>query len=318
LPTYTPSLDTDDLADWRNVVQQELRWDGLLVGNGASMAVWNRFAYPSLYDRARSHEIGDPLDDADTALFDALETTNFELVLAALKTTGRVADVLGQDSSLYRARYEHIQRALFQAVASVHVDWASVDGERLLSVRRALGAYRSVFSTNYDLLVYWAIMHDGGPAGDGFKDFFWSGADLHEFDAANTEVWGNPTLVYYLHGGIHLRTTTSGGTHKRVPEGHALLADFETSYESNEIPLLVSEGTALDKLAAIRRSDYLSFAYGTFAEHRGGLVIFGQSLGDADQHIVDVINTWRPPARSPVIAVAVRPAARPALPASAS
>jgi Domain of unknown function (DUF4917) len=309
VPTYTPTLDGDELADWREIVQHDLRWDGLLLGNGASVAVWEPFAYPSLYDQALSAAVADPLTPADVALFDILGTRNFELVLGALKNAARVEAALGEPEAHLRERYDHIQRALFQAVAAVHVGWSAVEGERLLTIRRALSAYRAVFSTNYDLLAYWAVMHDGQPPGSGFKDFFWSGPDAHGFDAANTGVSGNTTLIYYLHGGIHLRTSTGGGTHKRVPTGSSLLDDFEIGFDSEELPLLVSEGTASDKLAAIRRSDYLSFAYQTFAEHRGGLVIFGHSLGASDDHLVDVIKSWRPPWRSPLIAIGVRPSA---------
>src|ERR1019366_1553977 len=110
----------------------------------------------------------------------------------------------------------------------------------------------------------------------------------HGFDGANTEASGNVTRMYYLHGGIHLRASTAGGTFKRVPLGSSLLQDFEVNFEAEELPLLVSEGTPDDKLAAIRRSDYLSFAYSSFAEHRGGLVVFGQSLGPSDRHLTDV------------------------------
>lgn len=311
MPTYTPTLDSDELADWREIVEHDLRWDGLLLGNGASMAVWQPFSYPSLFDHALSPAIANPLTPADTAVFDAFGTRNFEFVLGSLKNAARVEAALGQPEAHLRERYEHIQRALFQAVASVHVGWAAVEGDRLLTIRRALSAYRAVFSTNYDLLTYWAVMHGGQPPGTGFKDFFWSSPDSHAFDAANTHVTGNATLVYYLHGGIHLRTSTSGGTHKRVPLGASLLDDFEIGFDSEELPLLVSEGSASDKLAAIRRSDYLSFAYQAFAEHRGGLVIFGQSLGDSDGHLVDVIKSWRPPWRAPLVALAVRPHAEP-------
>lgn len=305
MPTYSPDLDTDALANWGEVVHSDLRWKGLLLGNGASLAIWPAFNYASLFEHARSAAIANPLIDDDVALFDAFGTRNFELILSSLKTAAQVAAALAEPTARLRERYEHIQRALFQAVGGVHVPWDQVAGERLQAVRRALGAYEVVYSTNYDLLAYWAIMHEGAAPAD-FKDFFWSGADQHEFDAANTDVSGNATLVYYLHGGIHLRTSTSGGTHKRVHDGASLLDDFEIAFDDPQLPLLVSEGTAADKLAAIRRSDYLSFAYAAFAEHRGGLVIFGQSLGDADKHLIDVINGWQKPWREPLLAISVR------------
>src|SRR5436305_15228188 len=73
MPNYTPDLDNGDLADWRKVVENELRWNGVLIGNGSSRAVWSGFSYPSLYDRACSGDVADPLLAEDVALFDAFE-----------------------------------------------------------------------------------------------------------------------------------------------------------------------------------------------------------------------------------------------------
>lgn len=99
MPTYTPTLDSDELADWREIVQHDLRWDALLLGNGASIAVWQPFSYPSLYDHALSADVADPLTPADAALFDAFGTRNFELVLGAIKDAARVEAALAQPGS---------------------------------------------------------------------------------------------------------------------------------------------------------------------------------------------------------------------------
>jgi hypothetical protein len=303
LPNYTPGLNNNDLADWSKVVENDLRWNGILLGNGSSSAVWDGFSYPSLYERACSGDVPNPLEAEDVALFEAFETRNFERVLGSLKTAGTVTRALGGSDAEIRDRYDHVQRALFEAVGSVHVPWDHVAGEPLIRIRRALRAYKAVFSTNYDLLAYWAIMHEH--EGDGFKDLFWG--DEHTFDPTNIDVSGNATLVYYLHGGVHLRGLVDGGTRKHVAELGALLHDFATSFESDEVPLLISEGAAKDKLDAILRSDYLSFAYSRFAQHQGGLVIFGQSLGDEDAHLVEVINSWREPWHvPPLIAISTR------------
>lgn len=60
------------------------------------------------------------------------------------------------------------------------------------------------------------------------------------------------------------------------------------------VPLFVAEGNAEDKLSTIKSSDYLSFAYGEFAKHKGSLVIFGHGLGESDQHILDAIRKAKP------------------------
>lgn len=71
MPEYFPDLDNAELADWSKVVESDLRWKGILLGNGSSRAVWDGFSYPSLYDRACSADVANPLLAEDTALFEA-------------------------------------------------------------------------------------------------------------------------------------------------------------------------------------------------------------------------------------------------------
>ena len=50
----------------------------LILGNGASIAVNSCFNYINLFDKACGNSI---LDQTSKALFEALETTDFELVI---------------------------------------------------------------------------------------------------------------------------------------------------------------------------------------------------------------------------------------------
>ncbi len=273
------------LPAW-DVIKREADWRGLLVGNGSSIAVWPEFHYDSLYSIAASDAGQHKLAAADISLFDALATKNFEQVLSSLKTTGLVGSALqlGIDATL-EERYSSIQAALFDAVHTVHVPWDHVSRETVPSLHDAMRQYRYVYSTNYDLVLYWASMQAGG---SGFIDFFWSG-DHNEFDASHTSVFesfDHWTRVLYLHGGIHLRRLVGGGTRKVVARDGALLDQFATRYSDQESPLLVSEGESTGKLDSIQSSDYLAFAFEKFATHEGGLVVFGHSLSDQDEHLV--------------------------------
>ena len=60
----------------------------------------------------------------------------------------------------FRPLYEQIQDALFDAVAAVHIQWNDVADKWLSRIKSELRRYRRVYSTNYDLLVYWSMMHD--------------------------------------------------------------------------------------------------------------------------------------------------------------
>jgi hypothetical protein len=288
------------LAPWEEV-EGYAPWTGLLVGNGASMAIWPAFHYASLYEVATSGEVEHPLAAEDVSLFDAFETKNFEQVLASLKTAGRVANALNLDSITLQARYESIQRGLFEAVHEVHVPWDHVGSHATPAMFTVLRNYKFVYSTNYDLLLLWASMERGGK---GFLDYFWG--EGKTFNPLNIEIWPsreNWTRILFLHGGIHLRRIQSGGTRKTVAAAGSILDQFASAYSDEESPLLVSEGDSADKLASILSSDYLGFAHQMFSRHEGGLVVFGHSLSEQDEHLVVPMRSWR---ANPV-AISLRP-----------
>jgi hypothetical protein len=160
---------------------------------------------------------------------------------------------LGLDVPLLLERYTSIQSALVEAVKTTHVPWANMPGATLEAIRTELLNYRFVYSTNYDLIIYWSMMHENQGS---FKDFSWG----PHFDLADTKLWGKPTAVLHLHGGLHLYRTVTGRTLKRHAEdGLNLLDLFGTPLAEDATPLFISEGSAADKLASINRSDYLAF-----------------------------------------------------------
>lgn len=304
MPTYHPALDSPDLASWADIRQTDVRWPGLLIGNGASIAVASSFAYTSLLGVARGQAVDHPLSAAASSLFDDLQTTNFEFVLASLKLAGRVATAVGTDAAPFGPLYEGVQQALFDAIGHVHVPWEVVADQSLPRIRAELRNYNRVFSTNYDLLAYWSIMREGDP--NHFRDFFWNPGG--RFDPADTEITAAATVVHYLHGGVHLRQARDGGARKQLAEGQNLLGQFSTDWASDETPLLVSEGTSEDKMRSISRSDYLSFVYSSFARYQGNLIVYGNGLGDQDNHLAHAINSWRStPGSFRQVAISIRP-----------
>ena len=278
------------LPAWPDVAKRGY-WPGLLVGNGASRAIWDGFAYRSLFDAARRPSIArNPLTAADVGLFSRLNTQNFEEVLAALTTARIVGDAMGQPVGWVHDRYESIRQALVQAVKALHLPWGVFTEPSKKSIADCLAAYEWVYSTNYDLLYYWARQVE--PRGR-FRDFFFTDVaeDAVAFDLTNTHIWGRRTRVLHLHGGLHLYRTPWGATLKRRPIGpESLLEVFGSPMRQPAVPLFVAEGSHKSKLSAIYRSNYLAFAYAQLLRHTGPLVIFGHSLGDSDRHIVDAIN----------------------------
>lgn len=302
---------TADLPPWQEVKDAE-EWEGLLVGNGLSRAVWDGFSYSSLYETARLW-IDHPLTSEDQALFGAFATENFELVLSALTEAERVDQALERDPAPLRARYESVRRGLIEAVHAVHVPWATASADqadpddeeddresRLGRILDALHEYDRVFTTNYDLLLYWAVMEQEPPQ---IRDFFWGPGCV--FDPRDVDVWTGTTALFFLHGGLHLLRLSTGEARKRTNTQRNLLEVFAAppSYDPDALPLLITEGTSEQKLASIRSSEYLAFAYRSFEEFAEPLVVFGHSLSDRDAHVVNAMSGWgdRP------IAVSIRP-----------
>lgn len=158
-----PSLD-GSLKEW-SAIGDEFACSVLLLGNGLSINVWPLFAYGSLYEHAQNGG----LTSDDLLLFDV--TPNFERVLADLNTAIRVNKVVGIDASPVLEPYRRIQHALGHAVREVHVSRSVVPDEALLAIRKELVNYEWIFTTSYDLIIYWAMGCGGSwkPFVDGFR-----------------------------------------------------------------------------------------------------------------------------------------------------
>lgn len=262
----------------------------VLLGNGASRAVWSEFEYDSLHAMACSDEAEEPLSEEAQELFETLNTKNFEIVLATLRAAKTVADVLKNDGDDVKALAAEVRRGVISAVEGVHVP--AVNNETRQTIADELLNYRSIYTTNYDLLLYWSFMMDQ----ENFGDFFWQAC----FNPDNVEVWPPRRPVLYLHGALHLFRDEDGDTCKFAAGGGlTLLQLFDAIGERD--PVFVSEGSSADKMDVIRNSAYLRFAHERLASDPGPFVVFGHALGQQDAHIAAALD------RNIAIAIGFRP-----------
>ncbi len=275
------------LRDWPEIAGQG--WGSLLLGNGFSMNISSGFGYRRLFDGAE-------LSETAKRLFDLYDTTNFELVLERMLDAQQISAAFGfPESGLKRMAAEHdgIREALFAAVNDTHVRHGALSQEVLQAVAGHLRSYSRVFTTNYDLIPYWAIMSRRAE----FRDMMMPSDGELLFDPA-TALWsGDRTQLLYLHGALHLwRDDWAGVTGKWTATVTGLL-DLKDRYEEHPSrePLLVSEGTAKDKYAVIQRSRYLWFALQELTRDTAPLVIVGSSFGENDTHIVEAIKAGGAP-----------------------
>ncbi len=277
------------LHDW-NEIKDKFKGGGLLLGNGASLAVWKRFAYPSLFKVAKA-DIQNPLTDGDLQVFASMQTENFEQVLDALRVSRLVTLGLGCHSDTIDERYTGIRTALLEAVRAVHIPWTSIPPAVLDELANICLEYDTVFSTNYDWLLYWALMKSlSNPALPAFTDYFFG----RSFDPWDIEVREPKVKFLFLHGALHIYRGDDGKTYKQASrDGKNLMELFDQGREFGKIPVFVSEGTSADKMNTIGRSDYLSFAYNKLATFDEPLVVFGHSLSNQDAHLLSAIALRR-------------------------
>jgi Domain of unknown function (DUF4917) len=268
------------LVQWDEIAD-DFEWKTLVLGNGLSINVWPRFAYRSLYDHARD----EGLTEQDRALF--ADTANFERVLGDISTAIRVGEVVGLDTAPLYTRYRSVQLALGNAIRDVHVRRSNVPTPTLARIRSSLTEFAWIFTTSYDLLLYWS-MASGGRFAPFVDDFRYG-----EFDASRAQVFVGQIPVYYLHGALHLIVSGAGATRKlRQTTIRTLLEQFGQPIpgDPGARPLLVTEGSSRDKLRAIEGNAYLAHCLDRLRERNEPTVVFGSSLSDQDQHLVDALN----------------------------
>ena len=277
---------------------RDANWQTLLLGNGASIAIHNKFAYPTLHSVADAKGLL-----ATTApIFAKLGTTDFEHVLLACWYAEHVNVALGTPSADISAAYAEVRTALIQAVHSVHPVHADVAAD-LQRAGTFASSFPTVVSLNYDLTLYWAMLLFNAANGSWFKDAFHHG----EFQTD----WGylrrplppatGATLVFYPHGSLSVARDYIGDETKIAVAAGDLLETITHRWSSGHyVPVFVSEGTSKEKVASIRRSHYLTNVYEEVLPELGeNLVVYGWSFDERDQHVLNAISA-NPPKRMAV------------------
>lgn len=292
-------MDRIEIVTWANISAES--WSSLLLGNGASIAIHKEFAYPTLHSVADAKGLL-----ATTApIFAKLGTTDFEHVLLACWYAEHVNVALGTPSADISAAYAEVRTALIEAVHSVHPIHADVAAD-LQRVGTFASAFPTVVSLSYDLTLYWAMLLFNTANGSWFKDAFHHGEFQTDWGYLRRPLppAGGATLVFYPHGSLAVARDYIGDEIKiSVGAGAAgdLLDTITRRWSSGHyVPVFVSEGTSKQKVAAIRRSHYLTNVYEEVLPTLGeNLAVYGWSFDERDLHVLDAIAA-SPPKRMAV------------------
>lgn len=283
----------------------------LLLGNGFSIACRPKiFTYGSLFEQA-DFSSAPRLPD----VFKAVGTTDFEHVIKLLEDASRIilvySSTAGATAKQMAVDAEALKDILIQTVANNHSNIPNeIADEQFWACRRFLSHFLGdgnkdgkVYTLNYDLLLYWTLMHDDmgfdDPIALAANDGFGRDEDTEpEYVNWMGESSAHGQRVHYLHGALHL--FDAGAELQKytwVNTGKPLLEQAREAMGANKFPLFVAEGKSNQKLAKIKHSAYLHHSYKSFSSQMGqrndALFIFGHSLADNDQHILKKVARGR-------------------------
>lgn len=264
----------------------------VLLGNGFSRACRNDiFAYEALFDRA---DFGVLSANAKRA-FEKLKTTDFEVVIRALRNAAILCELYsGKEDALsdeLLSDADGLREVLAAAVAHSHPSRPNdISDEEYTACRGFLVNFDKIYTLNYDLLLYWTVMHEELEpkvlADDGFRSPDEKDVEYVTWEIGNT----NKQNIHYIHGALHL--FDAGSELKKYTwsrTGVALIDQIRTSLAADMYPLIVAEGEAKQKKAKVDHSSYLSRCYRSFGSITGSLFVHGFSLSDSDSHLVKAI-----------------------------
>jgi hypothetical protein len=267
-----------------------------MMGNGFSMAY-----DPSIFSyNALQKIVADADDDLLSDLFGIFNTSNFELIMQQLDITMKLANRFEADiqfkENLEKANVR-LKESLIQAIKDLHPDHVfEITQKKSLCcgefVKRFLYTGGELFTTNYDLLMYWVLMRNGiTDISDGFGRIV-EDTDEYVFDEADL-TWGkykNEQNIHYLHGALPFFDNGVEIIKEVYSDNCNLMESVKMRIDDGEYPVFVTAGDGYDKLRQIKHNSYLTYCYDRLCNITGSLIIFGFNFGEYDLHIIDAIN----------------------------
>jgi hypothetical protein len=249
----------------------------LLIGNGFSAQ------YGSYRDLLKKSGLAP--DSSVRRLFDILGTFDFEAVVRALEAAVSVAQAYGHDTHADKllADAQMVRQALVNAVNATHPEHREELKTKYTSSAAFLAHFSTVFTLNYDLLLYWVNL-EKRLLTDGFGLGKKKGRFHGPFDAKAR------CSLYNLHGGLHLFDNGAGEIIKATNDGSGVIATItDTIINKKRFPVYVAEGTSQQKMRKINSVAYLRHCYETLRQNSEPIFVYGHSANERDAHIYNAI-----------------------------
>lgn len=273
----------------------------LLLGNGFSVSY-----DPKIFSYNAIHEFVKNINDKDLSkILEVIETRNFEVIMQHLDNFAALVEALGGDPKL-KQRVEDastkLKTSLLDAVKAMHPEHVFKVPEHQSAacanfLKNFLNTTGHIYSTNYDLLLYWVLMRNGilnhvDGCGREIEN------DTGEYIAPDDQewsdlIWGknrNKQNVFYLHGALPFFDSGVAVIKEEYDFYNHLLQKISVRMENGEYPIFVTAGDGQQKLNHITHNQYLTYCYDSLCQAEGSLVTFGFSFGEYDEHIIAAIN----------------------------
>jgi cellobiose-specific phosphotransferase system component IIA len=272
----------------------------LLMGNGFSMAY-----DPTIFSYNALHEFITKLDDdLISKLLGVIKTKNFEIIMQQLETFAGLIEAFGSDKSL-KSKVEKaskkLKQSLLDAIKALHPEHVfTIPQEKsdacATFLKVFLDSQGHIYTTNYDLLLYWVLMRNGiMKSVDGFgreRENPDEDVPPEEFEYSELR-WGKhkeEQNIFYVHGALPLFDTGVEIVKEEYDSQHYLLANINERLDQGDYPIFVTAGNGREKLTHIMHNRYLSHCYDCLSNITGSLVTFGFNFGEYDEHIIHAIN----------------------------
>ena len=267
----------------------------LLLGNGFSVAY-----DPLIFSYNALHDFVINLKDKDlSVILNVIETRNFEVIMQYLDSFAALIDAFGGNPALKKrveAASAGLKASLLNAVKTLHPEHVFKVPEEQSKVcanflKGFLDTNGNIYSTNYDLLLYWVLMRNSV-----LNHIDGCGRELDpgdELQIRSDLTWGKyreKQNVFYLHGALPFFDSGVAVVKEKYDVHNYLLQKISARMKNGEYPIFVTAGDGQQKLKHITHNQYLTYCYDSFCEAEGSLVTYGFSFGQYDEHIIDAIN----------------------------
>lgn len=278
-------------------LEKEKRTRHLLVGNGFSMAYDKAiFSYNAL-----STFVSNSQDELLNKLFEIIKTKNFEIIMQQLDNFYLLAKEFSKDEELpskISSANSKLKEKLIEAVKTMHPEHVfTVPDDKSKSCSEFLNYFVNsdghIFSTNYDLLLYWVLMRNKEMMPKAIDGFGRPSEDEEDKDIEPDLKWGKykeEQNIHYLHGTLPIFDTGTTIEKETYSGASYLLENIQKRMEKREYPVFVTAGNGTQKLNHILHNQYLAFCYETLTKIQGSLITFGFKFGEYDEHIIGAVN----------------------------